>query len=217
LTTNSTIYIYINSPGGYVIQGLKIINGINNLHSHNINVVCVAEYAMSMAFIILQSCNTRYGLIYSSYMQHQMSINSGKVQYETLKNLMEYHDAMVDYTDNLQTTKIGMSINDFKQKYISDWYLFGPMAKTYNIVDDIVTVQCTNDLANKKYNIIKNNFFYVANITLSRCPLYDYEKVEYNFHDYLSNYTNTNSENINIYNIYHIKQENIKHNLHLMS
>ena len=49
------LYLFIDSPGGSVEDGSKIIAEIMKY-----NITCIAEKAYSMAFAILQSCTTRY-------------------------------------------------------------------------------------------------------------------------------------------------------------
>ena len=48
-------YVYLNTPGGSVFDGLKIIEEIRKY-----NMSCIVENAYSMGFIIFQSCKNRY-------------------------------------------------------------------------------------------------------------------------------------------------------------
>ena len=49
---NNPIYIYIDSPGGSVDSGLKLINTFKYYQSLNISIDCIANNAYSMAFYI---------------------------------------------------------------------------------------------------------------------------------------------------------------------
>jgi ATP-dependent protease ClpP protease subunit len=69
-----TMYIYLSSPGGSVLEGNKIIDQIKTMELAGVNVVCVADFAASMAFVILQACQKRTALPSSVLMQHQMSL-----------------------------------------------------------------------------------------------------------------------------------------------
>ena len=62
------LYLYLDTNGGSVDAGNKIINEIAKY-----NISCVAERAISMGFVILQSCHTRYITPSATLMQHQMS------------------------------------------------------------------------------------------------------------------------------------------------
>ena len=50
-------YIYLNTNGGSVDAGLKLVNVIQGLEDNNIVVNCIADTAISMGFVIFQFCN----------------------------------------------------------------------------------------------------------------------------------------------------------------
>ena len=68
------IYIYISSPGGSVMEGMKIVDLIKSLEKSGRNINCISDFSASMAFIILQSCPNRLATFSSVLMQHQMSL-----------------------------------------------------------------------------------------------------------------------------------------------
>ena len=69
LDNTNDIYLYLDTPGGSVESGHKLISEIIN---HNIT--CIAEKAYSMGFAILQSCTNRYILRHGKLMIHQVKI-----------------------------------------------------------------------------------------------------------------------------------------------
>lgn len=74
---NNDIYLYINSNGGDVYQGLAIIDCINYIKSKVITIVIGVSY--SMAAVILASGSERLSLPHSEIMIHQPLGNaSGK-------------------------------------------------------------------------------------------------------------------------------------------
>ena len=60
------VYMYINSPGGFLDDGLQMIRLVRAVP----NLTCIAENAFSMAFAILQACDVRAVLDTGSIMQH---------------------------------------------------------------------------------------------------------------------------------------------------
>mgnify|MGYP006101333907 CR=1 FL=1 len=68
-------YIYIDSNGGDVESGLKIVKMMKYLQTENIKIKCIANKAMSMAFHIFQHCDERLVTQNSVLMQHEMSIH----------------------------------------------------------------------------------------------------------------------------------------------
>lgn len=68
---NEEIKVYINSPGGTVVQGLAIYDIAKTLKSP-ITTICMGE-AASMGAILMLIGSTRKGLKHSRFMLHQIS------------------------------------------------------------------------------------------------------------------------------------------------
>ena len=62
------LYVFLDTNGGSVDAGNKIVNEIQKY-----NISCIAQKAISMGFVILQSCNKRYITPGATLMQHQIS------------------------------------------------------------------------------------------------------------------------------------------------
>lgn len=60
LESKDPIYLMINSPGGYVVQGEIFMNAMAKLQSKGIVFKCVANEAASMAMYIFNACDQRY-------------------------------------------------------------------------------------------------------------------------------------------------------------
>ena len=162
--------IFISSPGGSVIEGMKIIDEIKTLQNSNIVVNCFGDFAASMAFVILQSCTNRYALESSILMQHQMSLGiEGPIE-----NIKSYLKMIVDIENKLnkdQANRIGLSEREFDTKIFNDWWVSGVTAKEENVVDDLVDLKCGNNLHKKNTQLEVNNFFGKVKYTFSKCPL----------------------------------------------
>lgn len=148
-TINTAVYIYINSPGGSVIDGHYIINYMNMLKQKNISLTCYADTAASMAFVILQACNERLGSPASVLMQHQMSLGVNMNLYN-LNNYVKMVQDISIYLDKFQAKRIGMSYVDFINKITSDWWISGVTAINDNILDDYATIECDVTLYKNK-------------------------------------------------------------------
>ena len=161
------IYLYINSPGGEVLAGNNLIN---YLLYNNKNIICIANYAASMAFAILQACSKRYGTKYSTFMQHQiqLQITNSKTSIDTY---MKYADTLQNDFIKFQAKRIGKSDSDFYNKIKNDWWLTGTEAIKENVIDDLVIVGCDKNLTKELYNVSEYNTNYHVVYTYSRCPL----------------------------------------------
>lgn len=131
------ISLYISSGGGYVLDGLALINTIRTSVTP-VHAYCVG-HAMSMAFVILISCHKRFGYKYSTFMYHQVSsmthgmLESMKEQMAVTSRLQGIIDEIV-----LERTKIDrMKIKGVNSKKI-DWYVSSMEAKKYKIIDEII-------------------------------------------------------------------------------
>ena len=155
------LYIFLDTNGGSVDAGNKIVYEIQKY-----NISCIASRAISMGFVILQSCNRRFITPLGTLMQHQMSygISDEKAKVESY---VEYIKQIGDYLTELQSNKIGISKREFERRTYNDWWLFGKNAVDSNCVDDMSMVTCSSKLTNSTYTQEKGSYIY----TYSKCPL----------------------------------------------
>ena len=147
---NDPIYIYIDSPGGNVDSGLRLINTIKYYQNLNKTFDCIAQNAYSMAFYIFQNCNNRFITPSAILMQHQMSLGSLK---GSLKNLNSYISFINDMSYNLDEftyKKLNISREEYDNKITTDWWIYGESILKYNAADDIVLIGCDDELYNLK-------------------------------------------------------------------
>lgn len=165
-----TMYIYISSPGGSVLEGIKLVDQINTLEHSGLNVVCVADFAASMAFIILQSCPWRTATHSSVLMQHQMSLGL-KGNLENVNNYLDFIHQINQNLEYQQATRMNMTVDDFSKKVMNDWWIPGHMAKNVSAIDEFVVVKCSKELVNKKDKISVRTIFGNVEIIYSKCPI----------------------------------------------
>ena len=165
-----TMYIYLSSPGGSVLEGNKLIDQIKTLQLSGVQVICIADFAASMAFVILQSCPHRYALPSSILMQHQMSLGL-KGPLENVENYLTFIHSVDDNLDKMQADRMNMTELEFRNKVMNDWWIAGHMAKEYNAVDDLVMVKCSKELMPKRERINVRTMFGNIEIVYSKCPI----------------------------------------------
>lgn len=170
---SNEIFIYISSPGGSVMEGLKIVDIIKSLEKSGLKINCISDFSASMAFIILQSCPVRMATYSSVLMQHQMSL-SLKGNIENINNYLDFIRDIDDDLDTLQSEKIGISKDEFKKRIINDWWINGPNAKEKSVVDELVLVSCHKELDNKYESLVINFGFNQVHLIYSMCPLSRY-------------------------------------------
>ncbi len=141
ILTKDNFYVYLNSPGGLVTEGERLVNHFNYLQETGKNITCLAENAHSMAFYIFQNCNQRYIMQNSKVMQHQMTVyNNGP-----LENLDNYLVMIKKISHRLNTfcaQRIGISLDKFNSLVSTDWWLYGLEIIDQNVADRMVLVGC---------------------------------------------------------------------------
>jgi len=161
LDKKTELYLFLDTNGGSVEHGNKIVNEVLKY-----NISCVAERAYSMGFVILQACKHRYITPFGRIMQHQISygVANEKAKIESYVDLIKQVEEKLA---NMQASKIGMSLADFRLKTYNDWWSFGEVAVTNNCADEVANVVCSNKMVNSNFTVSKMNMDYIY----SQCPL----------------------------------------------
>lgn len=161
LQDKTNVYVYLDTPGGSVDSGNKMLMEIQKY-----NMSCIADKAYSMGFVLLQGCKKRYIRQYGIIMQHQMSyaVQGEKGKIDSYNGLI---DQIEDELVTMQADKIGMDKNEFRLKTMNEWWTFGKYAKEQNCVDEIIDVYCDDKLTKKNYTVSFGPFHAVY----SKCPL----------------------------------------------
>lgn len=168
---HSTLYIYINSPGGNVMAGLEIINYIKSLQRRDKQVICIAHNAMSMAFAIFQYCTERYILYSSSLMQHQMSLGvSGKLY--DINSRMVYLNRLEEKINHDQAERLKLSVANFTRLIQNDWWMYAEDILLNNAADKMVSIFCSFD--NFEETVTIHSLFGEITVKYSACPSINY-------------------------------------------
>jgi|TARA_Y100000992_G_C21266655_1_gene494299 ATP-dependent Clp protease protease subunit len=163
LENKKNVYVYLDTPGGSIDDGMQIVAQIKKY-----KLSCIAEKAYSMGFIIFQSCEKRYIMPHTRLMQHQLSYG---IRDEKLKidNYVKFIDSMEKQIVAEQAERIGIDVDEFYQKTINEWWLYGNAILYENCADRIVNVECSVTLTKQNYTEEVGSYIY----TYSKCPLVD--------------------------------------------
>jgi len=166
-STEKELTLVIASPGGSVMAGAALAQTIKDSGK---NVRCVATFAASMAFAILQACQERYVLDNSIIMQHVMSygLEGQEPNNWSLANALHRMNKKMDED---QAERIGLSYKEFREKVRDDWWLLGDEAVDANAADEMATATCTAALTKKRIKEKVQLLFWTFDVEWSGCPL----------------------------------------------
>jgi len=199
------LYIYISSPGGSVVDGYQIVEAINTISKNGINVYCIGDVSISMAFVIFQSCPHRYIRKSSILMQHQMSFGT-KGEIEKVKSYVNFINNMKKEINLEQANRLKLTLDNFEKKILNDWWIYGKDIIKNNAADELITVICSKNLLHNNNSQTYFTFFGPVKITYSNCPLV---RGPLNIH-----YSNTLNKDTNskLYDIFYFSENLDKYN-----
>ena len=143
------IYLYINSPGGSITDGLAIYDTIQYIKS-DVCTICVG-LAASMGSVLLAAGTKgkRYALPNSEVLIHQPLIGGGLSGQTT--EIKIHADHMVRTREKLNkilSERTGQSIETIEKDTERDHYMTAVEAKEYGLIDEIMTN--INDIVKEK-------------------------------------------------------------------
>ena len=168
--SNSPIYIVLNSPGGSVIDGLRLIDFANTFE--NIHTVCM--FCASMAHGISQGIKgTRYATKRNLMMAHRAK-GGFRGQFETgeVESQLRVFKALIRSLEQQNADRIGISLKSYKEKVRNEWWTFGQESVDQNVVDKTVDLKCSMELINKQVESTQMTLFGpVKGPLVSACPI----------------------------------------------
>ena len=168
LNKPEVVFLVLTSPGGSVQAGLRLASFIETKPK----LVCIANFAASMAFSTLQVCKTRLVLNHTIMMQHEAIISLNGLPLSKFISLFKslYRQTLKMYTKEARRMKL--SLTDYT-KQIKDemWFFSGDDAVSKNAADRKVTVTCTEGLLEAEGSIDANTPFGPIAVPYARCPL----------------------------------------------
>jgi ATP-dependent Clp protease protease subunit len=161
------LYLFIDSPGGSIFAGLKLVDA---LRATDKRIVCVANTAISMAFVIFQACDERLIMDDAILMQHVASygLDGQEPNNFTFANFLH---RMTQRMNHMQAQRMGMTDEAFYSKIRDDWWMWGDEAVKNKAADQVVDVKCSKELINSYTTETFQVFIFTIKLKFSNCPL----------------------------------------------
>lgn len=156
ISKTETIYLVVESGGGYIYDGFRLIDVLKN--DKNLHTVTI--FAASMASAIVETLpGTRFMVPNATFMFHR----AGGLKYAI--DLLPLEKGNAD--------RIGISLDDYRMRALQEWWIKGEENLKLNIADKSVTITCDDSL-NRTFDTFTFKSFFSPKeekVEISRCPL----------------------------------------------
>jgi ATP-dependent Clp protease protease subunit len=134
------IFLYVNSPGGYVTSGLAIYDTMQYIRP-DVSTICIGQ-AASMGSLLLASGakGKRYSLPHARIMIHQPA---GGFQGQATDIEIQAREILriKEALDTIMAKHTGQDLERIKRDTDRDFFMSGEQAKDYGLVDDVITMR----------------------------------------------------------------------------
>jgi ATP-dependent Clp protease, protease subunit len=134
------IFLYINSPGGYVTSGLAIYDTMQYIRP-DVSTICIGQ-AASMGSLLLTAGakGKRYSLPHARIMIHQPA---GGFQGQATDIEIQAREILriKEALDTIMAKHTGQDLERIKRDTDRDFFMSGEQAKEYGLVDDVITMR----------------------------------------------------------------------------
>lgn len=131
------IYIYINSPGGYVTAGLAIYDTMQYIRA-NVSTICLGQAASLGALLLCAGTKgKRFALPYARILIHQ-PLGGARGQATDIEIQAKEILKVREIINEILVRHTGQSPEKVRQDTERDYYMSAEEAKTYGIVDEVL-------------------------------------------------------------------------------
>jgi ATP-dependent Clp protease protease subunit len=142
VSPSKDIYLYINSPGGYISSGMSIYDTVQ-LVKPNVVTLCMGRAASMGAFLLASGTKgKRYALHNSRIMIHQPL---GGVQGQASDIKIQTREILFlkERLNKLLSTHTGQDVNKISADVDRDYFMSSFEAKAYGLIDKVLTKTST--------------------------------------------------------------------------
>ncbi len=133
------IILYLDTPGGEVTAGMKLIDVIQASQTpvHIVNL----GTCYSMGFLIYIVGHKRFASKNATFLMHDGSIDIGGSTSKT-RDYIAFNDIIESRTKELVVSSTSITPELYDEKYRREWYMFADEAKELGVVDEILGIDC---------------------------------------------------------------------------
>lgn len=167
LPIDEPIYLVLDSPGGSIIAGNKLIDFKKGLKGREVKTITL--FAASMAASIVESFDERLAVSNGIIMFHPASANCQGNTY-ALKTCLEFVLSLESKLEIATAARIDMKLDKYKEMIRDEKWLLGKDIVFYNAIDRFVDIECSDSLIKKEIEITEQVFIFTQVRKVSACP-----------------------------------------------
>jgi ATP-dependent protease ClpP protease subunit len=172
-----TLYLVINSNGGSLDAGMKLVQFLDSTSK---NITCIAVNAGSMAFVIFEYCKKRIIVNHGELFHHFISSDIPRMSLDKLSSLLKSVEKIQTKILSDQASRFGIPYPEYYARISEDLYVHADDAVKENMADEVRSVKCSSKLAasrtisKKKATGIMSIFSSNVEVesVVGGCPLY---------------------------------------------
>lgn len=134
--SHAPIELYINSPGGSVVDGLALYDVMHTI-SAPVNTTCVGTAASMGAVLLTGGTGTRSALPHSRIMIHQVSSGYRGTAADINIQVKETNKLYEQLLEIL-AQKSGQTVKKLRNDCDRDYYMSAEEAKAYGLIDSVI-------------------------------------------------------------------------------
>lgn len=166
---NKDLYLVLDSPGGSVIAGMNLLEGLKALPN---KIHTISFYAASMGYQTAQNLGTRYITQYGILMSHRAKLGGlgGQIPGELDVRLKFYKD-LIKQLDITTAKRVGLSIEDYSKLIHDEYWTIGHDAVKSGHADEVITVKCSEKLNADTFTEVYRTMLGNYDVEWSACPV----------------------------------------------
>lgn len=163
----STIYLVMNTPGGSVDSGIRLINFAKALPN---KIKTLTIFAASMGFMTVQQLDERLILAGGTLMSHPASFSlQGETPYQVSSRL-KYITSIISGLSQVSADRMKLSLSDYENLVHDEYWAYDDNAVRERAADRKVLAKCGSYAEKTKWKTI-DTMIGSFQIELSSCPL----------------------------------------------
>jgi ATP-dependent Clp protease protease subunit len=138
--SSKDIHFYINSPGGSVTDGFAIMDTMNYIKC-DVSTISIGQSGSAASLLLASGAKgKRFALKNSEILIHQPSISGGlQGQATDIKIHSDWMEKTKEKLNRIYSNLTGQPFSKIKEDMERDYYLTAEQAKTYGLIDEILS------------------------------------------------------------------------------